>query len=56
MNGIEGLNVFCGAGNNDGVEVLDGDRDATVDAGKRCVDDLRASNSFSSCSLAYATA
>ena len=47
---------FCGVGNNGGVEVLDGDRDATVDAGKRCDDDLRAFNSFSSCSLAYATA
>ena len=53
---IEGLSIFYGVGNNGGVEVLNGDRDATIDAGKRCDDDLRESNSFSSYSLAYATA
>ena len=56
MNGIEGLSILCGVGSNGGVEVLNGDRDATVEAGKRCEDDLLASNNFSSCSLAYATA
>ena len=56
MNGIEGLDVLCGVGNNVGVELVDGERVAIVDAWKRCVDDLRASSSFSSCNLAYATA